>query len=544
MDYPNSGYTLPDPFEMDNSVQIAPDTIPLIDRTGDFINNPNNNPFDLKDPAVIEQKVEYDVESGSYIITEKIGEDYYRAPTYMSFQEYQEYQAKQQEQNYFNKLAGVSTDDDNISGKIDPIAKLQSEIENSLIDRLFGGTEVDIRPQGNIDLTFGVDFQNVQNPILTRRQQRQGGFDFDMDIQMNVEGKIGEKLNLSTNYNTGATFDFENQLNLGYASDAFSEDEIIKNIEAGNVSLPLRGQLIQGSQNLFGLRTDLKFGYLNLSLIAAQQKSQRENIQLEGGSQVQEFEVFADEYDENRHFFLSHYFRDNFEAALENLPQKNSLTTVTRIQVWVTNDRNATEQVREIASFTDLGEPEELWTVQAPPTPRNADIFGRGLPANNANSLEDLLNDEQAHILDNVVNTVQNAPYNFKQTEDFEKVSARLLSSTEYEFDAQLGYVSVNVNLQPDQVLAVAYEYIYNGRVFQVGEFANDVTATNPDSDECTTDPQNVLFLKMLKSSTPRVDMPLWDLMMKNIYNVGAYQVDEQEFRLEVFYQAPGRGDL
>ena len=544
MDYPNTGYSLPDPFEMDVAVQISPDTIPLIDRTGDFINNPNNNPFDLKDPAVIEQKVEYDVESGSYIITEKIGEDYYRAPTYMSFQEYLDYEAKQQERNYFNNLAGVSTDDDNISGKIDPIAKLQSEIENSLIDRLFGGTEVDIRPQGNIDLTFGVDFQNVENPILTRRQQRQGGFDFDMDIQMNVEGKIGEKLNLSTNYNTGATFDFENQLNLGYASDAFSEDEIIKNIEAGNVSLPLRGQLIQGSQNLFGLRTDLKFGYLNLSLIAAQQKSQRENIQLEGGSQVQEFEVFADEYDENRHFFLSHYFRDNFEAALQNLPQVNSLTTVTRIQVWVTNDRNATEQVREIASFTDLGEPEETWTVQAPPSPRNTDIFGRGLPANNSNSLEDLLDDEQAHILDNVVNTVQSAPYNFKQTEDFEKVSARLLSRTEYEFDAQLGYVSVNVNLQPDQVLAVAYEYIYNGRVFQVGEFANDVTATKPDSDECTSDPQNVLFLKMLKSSTPRVDMPLWDLMMKNIYNVGAYQVDEQEFRLEVFYQAPGRGDL
>ena len=224
------GFNLPDPYEKE--ISISTDTIPLIDRTGDFINNPSSNPFDLKDPAVIEQKVEYDVESGQYIITEKIGDDYFRSPTYMSFQEYMDYQGKQQEKDYFNSLAGVSTNDDNISGKIDPIAKLQSEIENTLIDRLFGGTEVDIRPQGNIDITFGWDFQNVENPILTRRQQRQGGFDFDMDIQMNVEGKIGEKLNLSTNYNTQATFDFENQLNLGYSTDAFSEDEIIKNIEA------------------------------------------------------------------------------------------------------------------------------------------------------------------------------------------------------------------------------------------------------------------------------------------------------------------------
>ena len=175
--------------------------------------------------------------------------------------------AKQQEQSYFSGLAGVNTGDDNISGRIDPIAKLASEIENSLVDRLFGGTTVDIRPQGNIDLTFGIDYQKTENLNLSefqRRQQARPQFNFDMDIQMNVEGKIGDKLNLNTSYNTGATFDFENQLNLGYSSDAFSEDDIIKNIEAGNVSLPLNGTLIQGSQNLFGLRTDLQFALFKI----------------------------------------------------------------------------------------------------------------------------------------------------------------------------------------------------------------------------------------------------------------------------------------
>ena len=521
------------------------DTLPpLQDRQGDFISDPNKNPFDLKDPAIIEKDVEYDVETGQYIITEKVGEDYFRAPTYMSFKEYMDYRAKQQEQAYFNSLAGVSTNDDNISGRIDPIAKLNSEIENTLIDRLFGGTEVDIRPQGNIDLTFGIDYQNVQNPILTQRQQRQGGFDFDMDIQMNVEGKIGEKLNLSTNYNTQATFDFENQLNLGYSTDAFSEDEIIKNIEAGNVSLPLRGQLIQGSQNLFGLRTDLQFGYLKLSLLASQQKSQRENIRLEGGSQVQKFEVFADEYDENRHFFLSHFNQQTFEGALRNLPQINSLFKITKLQVWITNDRNAVENVREIVALTDLGE-SEITTGVPPVIPApNRDIFDRPLPDNSSNMLEaNLLDNREAHFIDNVVNVLQSAPFNFKQTEDFEKVRARLLSTSEYSYDSDLGFISINVNLQPDQVLGVAYEYTYNGRVFQVGEFFNDVSNVSPNEEECSTGDLNVLFVKMLKSSTNRIDLPTWDLMMKNVYNVGAYQVDEQEFRLDVFYQDPGGGD-
>ena len=524
------------------------DTIPPIqDRTGDFINNSSNNPFDLRDPAVIEKNVEYDVETGNYIITEKLGDDYFRAPTYMSFQEYLDYRAKEQEKGYFNNLAGVNNSDDNISGKIDPISKLSSEIENNLVNRLFGGTEVSIQPQGNIDLTFGGFYQNNENPTLDQRQRRRGGFDFDMDIQMNVEGKIGDKLNLSTNYNTQATFDFENQLNLGYASDAFSEDDIIKNIEAGNVSLPLKGTLIQGSQNLFGLRTDLQFGHLKLSLLAAQQKSQRESIQLEGGAQVQEFEIFADEYDENRHFFLSQYNQQTFEGALRNLPQVNSLFRVSKIQVWITNDRNAVDALdapREIVAIADLGESDRSFTIPAPSSVPNRDISGNPLPANNSNFLEDqLLDDREAHVIDNIVQVLENEPFSLTQIQDYEKVRARMLSPSEFTYNADLGFVSINVNVQPNQVLGVAYEYTYNGQVFRVGEFANDVTDKSSDGDECTQDPNNVLFVKMLKSSANRVDLPLWDLMMKNIYNVGAYQVDEQEFRLEVLYQDPGGGN-
>ncbi len=529
------------------TIIVMQDTIPPIqDRTEDFINSPSTNPFDLKDPAVIEKRVEYDVETGQYIITEKLGDDYFRAPTYMSFQEYMDYRAKEQERKYFNNLAGVNTSDDNISGKIDPISKLKSEIENNLVNRLFGGTEVSIKPQGNIDITFGGFFSDNGIVNLDRDRRRQAGFDFDMDIQMNVEGKIGEKLNLSTNYNTQATFDFENQLNLGYASDAFSEDDIIKNIEAGNVSLPLPGTLIQGSQNLFGLRTDLQFGYLKLSLLAAQQKSQRDNIQLEGGAQVREFEVFANQYDENRNFFLSQYNQQTFEGALQNLPQIKSLFRISKIQVWITNDRNAvdaTDNIREIVAIADLGESELVQAVPAA-VPSSRDIFGKGLPTNDANFLErELLDDRDAHINENVVQVVENAPFNFQQTVDYEKVRARMLSSSEFSYNADLGFISVNVNVRPNQVLGVAYEYTYNGQVFRVGEFANDISERNSDGEECTEDPSNVLFVKMLKSSANRIDLPIWDLMMKNIYNIGAYQVDEQEFRMEVFYQDPGRGD-
>jgi cell surface protein SprA len=520
-------------FIFPNPVQ---DTIPLNDRQGDFLNDPNSNPFDLKDPASVEQSVEYDPETGQYIITERIGDDYFRPPTYMSFEEYMDYRAKQQEREYFNQLSGLGSGLGS-TGRPDPIAKV--DVQNKMLDRLFGGTEVDIKPQGNIDLTFGVDYSKVQNPSFTERQQRQGGFDFDMAIQMNVEGSIGKKLRLSTNYNTQATFDFDNTMKLDYNTDAFGEDDIIKKIEAGNVSLPLRGTLIQGSQSLFGLKLETQWGRLRLTGVASQQKSEREEITLQGGSQFQEFVVTADEYDENRHFFLTHYNRNNYEEALSELPQIKTLFTIEKIQVWVTDPRYSTENIRDIVAIADLGETTQF-TNETPAFQQLInnfpDLQGEPLPDNYVNPIyREILDEPRTKEVDRVVNTLKSPPFNLQQGRDFEKVTARQLSSTEFTYHPNLGFISLNVNIQPDQVVGVAFEYSYGDSVYQVGQLAEDV----PQNSDTIT--QNVLFVKMLKATIQPVDLPTWDLMMKNIYNIGAYNVSREDFKLEIFYDDPGQ---
>ena len=533
----NGGKNLADPYKLE-LVSTVQDTLPLQERFGNSVFDKNRNPFDLNDPSEITKEVEYDVETGQYIVTEKIGEEYYRMPTYMTFDEYMDYKAKEQEQDYFNQLSGLSNGGLAGDDLLDPIKKL--DIEENLLDRLFGGTDVSIDPQGNIDLTFGFDRQRIDNPLLTERQRRTGGFDFDMAIQMSVDGKIGEKLKLGTNYNTQATFDFENQMKLAYDSHEFSEDEIIKTIEAGNVSLPLRTNLIQGSTSLFGIKVGTQFGRLWLTAIASQQKSRREQLQIQGGSQVQEFESFADEYDENRHFFLSFFNRNNYEPALANLPQINSQFQITRMEVWITNDRNVTEGVREIVAFADIGEGDASRLtndiINISPT-AGRDLCGDNiLPDNSANELYSTLQNTPAtRFLDRTVATLQGPTFQMQQAKDFEKVRARLLNSSEYSYHPTLGFVSVNVNLRPDQVLGVSYEYTYNGEVHSVGEFTND----NPNDP----DTLSVLFTKMLKSTTQRVDLPAWDLMMKNIYGIGAFQVNREDFKLDVFYEDPGNGE-
>ncbi len=515
---------------------IASDTLPPIgDREGDFITDPSTNPFDLEDPSVIQQEVEYDAETGLYLVTEKIGDDYYRAPTYMTFEEYLKYTEEKQRQDYFDKLSRDASDSYGDSGKPDPMMEI--EVPNNLLDKLFGGTKIEIKPQGNIDLTLGADYQKVENPIIPERQRRQGGFDFDMNIQMNVTGQIGDKMKLGTSYNTQATFDFENQMKLEYAG---GEDDIIQKLEAGNVSLPLKSSLIQGSQSLFGIKSELRFGRMTLTGVASQQKSKRNEIQIQGGSQVQTFDVSTDEYDENRHFFISHFNRNTFEQALEQMPQIRSLFTVNRMEVWVTNTRNQTENVRDIVALSDLGEAnnENIGNLnplyQAPSIPVHPDISGTmGLPTNGANPMyADIAGNPIARQIDGAVAQLQNN--GLQQAKDFEKVRARMLAPNEFTFHPELGFISLNVALQPEDVLGVAMEYSYNGELYKIGEFTNDVPI-NPDT-------LNVLYVKMLKSTTPRVDIPMWDLMMKNIYSIGAFQVSREDFVLDIAYEDPGGG--
>jgi len=532
------------------AVEIAPivapeailDTLPpLSERYDDFLHH-DSSPFDLRDPKAIEQTVEYDATSDMYILTEKIGDEYYRAPTYMTFDEYVKWRDRKQQQEYFDRLQGASTPGSkNTNDATDPVAKF--DIKNTLIDRLFGGTNVDIKPQGNINLTFGFDYQNIQNPILTRRQQRNGNFDFDMDINMSAQGKIGEKLNLNFNYNTQATFDFDNQMKLKYDTKNFSEDEILQNIEAGNVSLPLRSNLIKGVQNLFGVKTEMKFGHLRTTLVASQQRSKQQSLKVQGGSQVQEFSKPIDEYDENRHFFVSHWNRNEFEPAMKCLPVPMSLFNITRMEVWITNDKQESVNTRDILGLTELAEPDFVSADWKLPSPIDIDIKGKGLPTNGNNGLytkilEELEGDASLRFSDRVVSKLTGPTFNLKQIRDFEKVNARMLSTSEYSYNQQLGFISINLNVQPDQVVGVAMEYTYNGTPYKIGEFSSDVAKKNAEDTLKT----NVLFVKMLKSTTANIQYPIWDLMMKNVYAIGTANVDPQEFRFDIYYEDPGKG--
>ena len=500
---------------------------PLRDRRGDDLSQPNRNPFDLKDPSNINRTIEYDPVTRQYFIVEKIGNRYYRTPTYMSFEEYLRYRARQQEEAYFRDRADV------LSQLNRKRIKPKLTAHESFFNRIFGTGKVDIRPQGNVDIIAGYQGQNIKNPTLPERARRNGGFDFDMNANLSILGNVGSKLKLPITYNTLANFDFENQLKLDYTGNS---DEIIKRIEAGNISFSTKGSLIPGAQSLFGIKTQLQFGKLFITTALANQRAQRQSLGLLGGAATTNFEFRANDYEENRHFLLSQFFRKNYNRAMGSLPAVNSLVNILRIEVWVTNRTGVTTETRDIVALADLG---ERYPYNYP-DPGGID----SLPSNDVNGLyRNIINDPSSRYSAQITSKLQSM--GLRPVQDFEKTFARKLGPNDYYFNPQVGFISLNQPLQPDEVLGVAFQYNFNGKILQVGEFSQDVP---PDTTAILAGNPKVLFLKLLKATSQRTTLPIWDLMMKNVYALrtrdGGYisSVQPADFKLNVLYEEPSLG--
>jgi cell surface protein SprA len=499
---------------LEDSTKPGSDSLPypFRDRRADKLTSPyDDSPFYLKDPANVQSKVDYDPSEKRYNINENIGKQFYRNPSYLTLDEFIKKEYSKSTSTYWRKKAA---EDDGITQRKPLIPKLH--VGGEVFDRIFGGNSVDIKPQGSAELVFGWNTNRNNNPNIPERQRKVSTFDFREKIQLNVIANIGDKLKLSTNYNTEATFDFENQMKLEYTG---YEDEIIKKIEAGNVNLPLNSSLITGSQSLFGIKTQLQFGRLTVTSVFSQQKGKTSTIESSGGAQKTEFKISADQYEANKHYFLSQYFYNRYDSALADLPLVKSPVTITRVEVWVTNSTLSSDKDnRNIVAFSDLGE-------QVPYVSSIASNGGPVHPDNSSNRLYDILNTQYPQYRD-FINSGNITIPDLVISRDFERVeNARKLSPNDFTFNSRLGYITVNTPLRNDDVLAVAFEYTIGSQVFRVGELSMG-----------GVEAPKALFLKLLKSKIINTRLPMWNLMMKNIYNINAYQVSSKDFRLDVLY--------
>lgn len=504
--------------------------------------------IELENPESISSKYIYDPITDNYIYTQKVGGYDIRYPVILTPDQYQQLILKEQMRDYFkDKIDAISGREGSEETQKNLLPNFY--VNSDFFESIFGGNTIEVIPQGSVAMDLGVRFQKNDNPALSPRNRSNISFDFDQRISLSLMGKVGTRLSINANYDTEATFDFQNLIKLEYTPD---EDDIIQKIEVGNVSMPINSSLISGAQSLFGIKTALQFGRTTITGVYSEQRSQSRSVVAQGGGTLNEFEIMALDYDEDRHFFLAHFFRDQYDTALENYPYIRSQVQITRIEVWVTNRSQRTQNVRNLVALQDLGEPNPESTRINTSAPAGFFNVGNSLPGNQVNdfnplgitngnsaltpAIRDIATVRQGF---NISNGYQpNQGYDYSILENARKLEP----NREYTVNTQLGYISLNQRLSNDEVLAVAYQYTYQGQVYQVGEFANDgVNATEfEESNGIITqvNPQ-ALVVKMLKSNVTVVDDPIWDLMMKNFYATTAFQLSQEEFKLNILYTDP-----
>ena len=446
-------------------------------------------PMDLKNPSNLKTEVEYDAETNCYVIHTRVAGVDVCTPFMLSAAEYNDYTLRKSMQQYYRERNAQNFAENSKS----EFNFLDMQFSLGPLEKVFGPGGVQLKTQGSIELNMGLKHNKLDNPALPMSSRKKTYFDFDEKIQASVTAKVGDKMSFNMNYNTDATFDFDSKnLKLQYLG---KEDEIIKNIEAGNVSMTTGSSLIRGSTALFGVKTTMQFGKLTATALISQQQSESKTVNASGGAQTTPFEIRADAYDENRHFFLAHFFRDNYDKFASKLPYVSSGVSINRIEVWITNKQGNYEESRNIVGFMDLAENVHIGNDHW------ISATAQQNPMNNSNSLYAEIKNgyPDARNINLVTQALEPlSVYGIEGGQDYVKIeSARKLASSEYTLNSQLGYISLKSKLNADEMIAVAYEYTYNGQVYQVGEFSGDVT----DTDQC-------LFLKMLKGSTISTSLP------------------------------------
>lgn len=493
----------------------------------------------LKYPSKFE--VIYDKSLDRYVIVEKVGDYYIKTPIFMTREEYKKYRLQRDMLEYFKSKISARNSK-NAAAKKDLLPTYY--VNSKFFESIFGGNQIKITPTGSINLKLGFIYQNTDNPQLSEQNRSSFTFDFDQQINAGITAQIGERLKLTANYDTQSTFDFQNLIKLEYTP---TEDDILQGIEAGNVTMPIKNSLINGSQSLFGVKTKLQFGKTNITAVFSQQNSESTTVTAEAGASIEEFELRATDYDNDRHFFLSQYFRENYARSLRQYPLISSPINITRIEVWITNRNASVEDFRSIVAFADIGETGASNLVNSNVTQTNTiAVNGINIPTNQSNNISTVLT-ATSGIRD--ISTVDNTlltTFNMQQGTDYSLLqNARKLQPNEYTLHPQLGFISLNRRLNDGEILAVAYEYTVVGATengqpgeasYKVGEFSNDGIQA----------PAN-LAVKLLRSeilTTSRPDgsggiepFPTWNLMMKNVYALGAYPLEPNGFRFEIQYR-------
>ncbi len=437
-------------------------------------------------------------DDGSFYAETRFGDVRSGAPTVLSSEEYyNRHEDFAKDENWKTLIREARQREGTGRGLLDFSLQVPGGQE-SAFTTIFGKPEVNLRVNGVAQMNVGASVQKSEDPSLPPDQQTRVDPTFDQNLQLNIQGTIGDKLTIQTDWDTERTLDYQNTLNIVYEG---YEDEIIKSIEMGNVSLNTGNSLVRGSGALFGIKSVAELGSLRLTSVVSQQDGESNVETISGGSQEREIQIRPADYSDDRHFFMDFYTRQEFENSMANPQQLSQTLQIADVELWVLRENvQAQEGAKLAVALADMGVNEQPGGSYAPPDNR-FDEF--------PDQLLDQYRDPQT--------AISASELNIDDSRNFEEgYFTPLQEGVDYTINKITGYISLNRALGSREVLAIAFNYRGAGNeIVEVGE----INSGGGDR----------IFLKMLRPKNVSTDNSLFPLTMRNIYSLNATNLTQED---------------
>ncbi len=423
----------------------------------------------------------------------------------MSFEQYAE-QSKQRhlKNNWHRLIQEQQTEDQRQAGLLDFNLDIPGG-EESTFTTIFGKPEVNLSINGTANMNVGASIRKTENPEIPEDQRRQVDPTFEQSLKLNIQGTIGDKLSIKTDWDTERDFDFMNRLSIVY--DGY-EDEILQRVELGNVSMQTGNSLIRGGSALFGVKSMAQIGSLKLTSVLSQQEGDSKTETITGGAQEQKISIRPGDYESDKHFFLDFFTRQEFEDNVSNPQQQGQALQLTEVNVWVLRESSQSQEgERQAIALGDLGVVQNPDSTFMPP-----------------NEDQDVFNEDTLAQYRDPAQGVSAESFGVDATTFVEGYFVPLQEGADYSLDRNLGYVSIKRNLGSRQALAVSFKY----RDPQTGETISVGDVSQGGNDR--------MYLKLLRPQTVTTSNILWDLMMKNVYSLGANNLTQDGLELDIKY--------
>lgn len=365
---------------------------------------------------------------------------------------------------------------------------------------IFGPQKISLKIGGAVDIHGAWRNETTEGITASFLGNTRNEPDFRQTVQVNLDGTIGDKLNIKADWNTERTFQYENQLKINYTG---YNDEIIQSVEAGNVSLQT-SPLVGGSEALFGIKARLKLGPFSLTTLASQKKGEVKEVSVTGGSTSSEFSIRAYDYSVNHFFIDTVYASEAPELNLFNkyygspTPIVDQTKRVTFIEVWrsVNSTIRQNSKERQANAYIDL-------------PPRKAGLT-----------------------------------YDDSRRQDINPVPGQsetgrfilLTPDIDYVLHPETGFITFQTQIQDQDIIAVAYRVENNPNTKDDDDFYGELL------ENTKADSTQRLILKLVKPANLQPQhTQSWRLLLKNIYPVGGRNIKKEGFTFNIKYEKPGQ---